>query len=464
MSDPRRRGDAGDAAFLAGMHTFHQAQSSDALAEGMDALNAFARRNARGSPGTVKGGVFERIVAAKFNALAARQGAAVRAKVTADHGRPTAPADIEVVRGEHVVGRAQMKNSDDPAWISKSQSDEKYRGMQKVVPSDKAEATRAHARQHAGDDADMKDTARRAHGELRGGGVRAGATTHDETVWATKHPSTYAAIRKGQAMAVEGAAASAVAAGNAALMAGLFAAVRHGTKVYAGEMDWKDAAGATARESAGAAVAATGRAAGATVLRNIARESGAARFAGSAGGGVVIASTVEIGVAIWGFAQGEITQQEFVERSAGAAVRNTVGLLCSKGAVALGGTGAVTVLAPMVGVMVAGYVFQSSFAILENAALAEEERIRIEMLCAESIVALVRERTEVQREVALAVGRVDESFAAALAAIDAALVADDDASVEGLARALEVFGTTLRFPTFEAFEAFLDDPDAELVL
>lgn len=463
--DRRRDGEMYGAAALAAMQTHRHAVASDEMAKGMDALSEFARRNTRGQVCTVKGGIFERIVAAKFNTSAALQGVVVRAELTAEQGRPTAPEDIELRHGDRVVARVQTKMSDDPGWLAKSQSQEKYRGMQKVVPKDQVDATRAHAQRHAVKDQDHADTARRVQGDMHHGSVRAGATAHSEAEWATRHPRAYVAIRKGQMLIAEGAVASVAAAGNAALMAGLFSAVRHGVAVHAGRMSWGDAANATVRESIDAAKAGAVRTVAAVGLRHVARESGAATFAGSAAGGAVVASVVEVGATLWSFARGEISQREFAERAAGATVRNAVGILCSKGAVALGGTGAVATLAPMAGVMAAGYVFQSCVAILENARLAEAERIRIEALCAESMVALTLERAEVQRQVGNAIGRIDASLAAALGDLDTALLDDDsDASLGGLACALGMFGRTLRFPSFEAFEEFLDDPDSELVL
>ncbi len=462
---PRDDCDASGAAFLGATHARAHANASDSMGKVMDDLTAFAARNARGSVSTVKGGIFERIEAAKFNADAARQGASVHARVTADAGRPAAPEDIEILKGSRVQARAQLKNSDKADWLSDSQSQEKYRGMHKVVPKDQVDATRGAARRHADESPDHADTARRVRGELRYGEVRSGGTTHDETLWATRHPRSYGVIRKGQAMAVEGGAAASAGAANAALMAGLFGAVRHGVSVHAGKMSWQDAARATGSESLDAAKVGAVRAVGATVLRTAARESGATQFAQSAIGGVMIASTVEVGVVLWSYARGEITAQQFAECAAGTTVRNTVGALCAKGVAAVGGSGAIAVIAPMAGVMAAGYVFQSCVAILENAALSEAERVRIEAMCTEAMVALLLERRETERQVQRALGRLDDSFAQAMASLDAALLDDDsDATCQGLSDALAVFGHALRFPTFEDFNEFLDDPDAELVL
>ncbi len=463
-NDRRGERDADGGALLGTVHTQHHAHAADAMSEGMDALTRFAARNARGSVHTVKGGIFERIEAAKFNASAARQGAEVRARVTAEHGRPTAPEDIEIMRGASVQARAQLKNSDDGGWLADSQSHEKYRGMQKVVPRDQLDATRSDARRHAEESPDHADTARRVRGELRYGQVSSGGSTHDETVWATRYPKSYAAIRKGQALAVEGGAAAVAAAGNAALMAGLFSAVRHGVAVHNGAMSVKDATQATLDESLGAAKASAGRAVGAVALRSVARESGAAHFAQSAAGGVVIASTVEVGAAVWSLARGEISSAEFAERASSTVVRNTVGVLCAKGVAVAGGSGAIAFLVPMVGVMAAGFVFQSCVAILENAALSQRERERIEALCADAMVALALERAELERQTQAALGRIDASVTTALRGVDAALLDDDsDRACAYLSEALEAFGSAPLFATFEEFNTFLDDPDAELV-
>jgi len=439
------------------------ANASDAFATGINAATRFAERNTRGSVDTVKGGMFERIEAAKFNEAAVRAGATVRVRVTAEDGRPTAPEDLEYVRGAQVVGRVQAKMSGDAARAATMQSEEKYHGMQRLVPRDQAEAARDHAARR--DDPHAQDAARRMTGALRHGRVSSGGTTHAEGRWATQHPSLYASLQKGRAMGVEALDASLRGAITSGLSAGLVTGVTEGVAVAKGQRHVGDAVmrtvGAAGRAAAGRAVSEAAR----VTARTVMREAGGEALAAGLSGAVLSSALVDAGSAVIEVVRGEIDMGSFGERVAGVALRSVTKALGVQAASALGASGLAASAIPCVTVFAAGLVLKSSLDILKEQRLAEAELKRVRVLCASAIAVLDAEEARNAAMCEAAEAGLQQVERVALDAMDALVSGGNpDHVVASLGEALGAMGRTLVFASQEDFDDFLDDPDATLIL
>ena len=95
----------------------------------------------------LKGFLFERIEAGKFNVDAARKGSEFRANVTADTpNRGTDPVDIEIVNSKgKVVQEIQAKTSNDTTNLAREVQNPKYAEMKKLVPKNQVEEVREKA-------------------------------------------------------------------------------------------------------------------------------------------------------------------------------------------------------------------------------------------------------------------------------------------------------------------------------
>lgn len=473
MSKRRRRGAERlradrDAAGLGGgvvgaAHATRAAQAGDQLRTDMDLFRLAVKQFDAVGEAQKKGNFLEYIESAKFNEAATRQGSRVRTVVTAANGAPTGPVDLQFKSGCRALGGVQSKASRSTPTLVRELSKPKYRGMQKLVPSEMAPRVRETSGKLAdrlasrGDPRgpDVRDTARTVTGELRHGRVRSGGTSNDTLEQATRQPGRYAAGRELTAGFREAAKAGVGGAMGGGLVAAALSAARGGVEVWQGRASVgatakrvaKDAAGGAAR---GAAVAVAG-----AVLRNAGAKAGIRALSKSNVATGVAAGLIEATGVVIAYAQGRVDGEAAATALGETACSTAAGIYA--GAVAgsfLGPAGAA--VGSVAGYMLCTFVYQGCLAATRNARLAIEEADRLDELTREVVAELERSRRELERMFDAALARREGEIEAPLTQIEQGLAAGrPDAVVDGLTRFAGTLGKRLGFESFEGFDEWM---------
>ncbi|MEQ9498728.1 MAG: hypothetical protein RIT81_17755 [Deltaproteobacteria bacterium] len=177
------------AAAAAAGHNAAMPAAEAALRAGERAINAMGRRCSAQLDSCLGGRIAEEVHAATFNANAHLSGApTLTARTTASVGRPSAAADIELLRAGRIVDGAQLKYSRFPGQNAQRLSRADYRPMQKVAPSDQLAKTADVARRleqrnalrRPARAAELRDTAERVTDRITHDGVTSEPLTFDE--------------------------------------------------------------------------------------------------------------------------------------------------------------------------------------------------------------------------------------------------------------------------------------------
>ena len=447
-----------------------EAAASDAMREGMA---RFLEESGKNTPADqLKGNLFEYIEVARFNKQAALQGSQATARVTAADGRPHAPADIEIIEGHTVVNRVQSKVSNDPSYLSREQADPKYRGMDRLVPQDKADATRLHSEMRAetllkeGDPRaeDYQDSSSRIEGELRHREASSGGTTAKELEFASEYPKLFAALEEGGALAQEAHKAGLHGAGAAAVLGGAISIGRNMDAYSKGELEGKEAAVNIAADIGKTAVRGYSTAATGSGIRHVAAKAGLPTLAKSNVAIPVAAALIETGVVVYDYMKGEISAGEAAERigSTGCSTLASIYTGAAAGAV-FGPVGAV--VGTMAGYMVTTWVYQSCIAIMRNARLAEEEAARVVALCEQAVRSLDQQRESFESALNERLNEKQARFDGLFKEIDEALVSDrTDDAILALSGLVASCGQELGLVNFEEFDAFMLESDTPLTI
>ena len=431
-----------------------QAAATDALHEG---LAEFARKAGQGTPlGQLKGFLFEHIMAAKFNRNAAAAGRAVHAKVTGSSpGGGHSPADIKLVgsSGEKLV---QAKASDDPSWLARQATDPKYDGMDVVSPEDQADIVNQKLAE--------RGQSRRVVKELQADGVSSGSTTTKELDQATANPKLYRLRMEAKQVGVEVLDAGAKGAIGGAVVGGALSAIHNVRAYLSGNVDGGTAAKNVAKDtvaSAGRGAATSGLGA---VVRQTGRHAGLQTLKKSNVATAVASGLIDVGVAVYAFAKGEISAEEAAERigETGCSTASGVYAGAAAGAI-LGPPGAV--VGSIIGYMAMSWVYQSCLVVLRQARLAEEEAARTVVLCAEATRAMDQQREHFEMQLETWLKRREAAFEQCLTAVDRATAQDEtEDAVTALACLAGMTGSALRFKDFGQFDSFMTQSDGPLVL
>ena len=425
-----------------------QAAASDVLLEGM---KGFLREAQKKTPDPqLKGNLFERIEAVKFDRNAAAAGKDIDARLTADIGRPHDPRDI-------LVGHKpfQLKASDDVEWLAKKACDPKYEGIEVLVPSDMVDKVNREL--------EKLGKAKRVSGELQKGGIRSGGTENKEIEQATKNPERYAQIETAKQIGREAIEAGVYATVAAAVIGGAMSAVKNGLAYRDGNID-----GGQALENVGKDAAQSGARGGVTAALGVGVRHGARNLGIPMKSNIataVAAAVVEVGVTVYDFAKGKISAEEAGQRIGETGCSAAGGMYVGAAAGAIfGPPGAV--VGSMVGYMATAWVYQSCMAVLKQARLAEEEAARLEALCAESVQEWNRRRQEFESRMTGLLEERHAAFSHCFAVIDEAIEADEvDNAVGGLALLASMTGSALKFEGFEEFKELMEqETDARLVI
>ena len=474
--DRRRSGDAGahrrplqgrpettsfvGSAIGAGLGT-SEARASDVLSEGMAAL----LRRATGSsvdPGKLKGNLFEYIEAAEYNTNAARAGISVRAKVTADAGRPHDSADVIFVDDKgRILSRAQMKagSNEYNTWAL---SDPKYASMQKLVPKDKVDSTRRMAignesNPNPTDPRDYGDTAERVQGELKYGDVSSGGTTTTELQNATQNPDRYASRRLLDQFGREAVDTGMKTAGASAVIGWALSAVRNGVAYSKGEIDGKQVVENITKDTVKAGVRGGATGALGVGIRYVAKLGGPKVLARSNVACAVAAWLIETGIAVYQYARGDISGQEAGERIGGTAC----GTVSNIGIAAVAGTvfGPIgSIVGGIAGYLLSSHVYQSCIAVFRNARLAEEDAERVVALSQQAVEAMRQQRRQIENRLAAYLDKRQERLDRYFDEIDhAILTKQPEDAVQALGGLVSASGLKPLFRDFQEFDRCMID-------
>lgn len=444
------------------------AEASDVMREGMAALLEKAKKTRNVGVAQKKGNFFEYIEAAKFDTDAARHRSALRASVTDANGAPHAPADIELKRGSEVVADVQAKSNEKASDLAYGVAQEKYEGMNRLVPEDKASHARDLMNQRiekgtlkAGDYEDARD---HLQGELQHGEIGSGGTTHDELRDAAHDPSAYALKQEAQAAAEEIGVNAGAAGGATFVCTALYCSLLNGARVYRGEISAKEAAAETTKKTTkqggrGAAVGAAG-----AVIRNGAAREGLAQLAQSNVATSVAAATIDLGVTTHDLIKGEITPEEAVREMGQTTTSTMSGIYAGAAAGALFGPPGL-VIGSTAGYLACSGVYQSCMSVLSEAELAKEEARLALAMCEEACEVMEAQRLEFERSIEEVTEARREIFEMHFSSIDSSLRSGNPEEVVlALSEMADTLDQNLKYEKFEEFDQFMIETDEPLRL
>lgn len=446
-----------------------QAAGADVMRTGMSQFLGEAQRLSALPVAIKKGNLFEFIEAAKFNYDAALKSSSAVAEVTAALGDTTAPMDIVLRDCGGVAAHVQAKVSESSTYTSRVLSTEKYAGMKKLVPQDRAPRVRqisaglAHRMGQRGDpDAvHYADTAANVQGELTLGDISSGGTDLAEAIDAATAPRRYALKMSATAIANEAMTAGAYAALGSAVLRGAIEAAKATLVVADGENLGADALSLSARGVLQSAIQGGATATLATTIRHTVGQPGLAKANVAT---ALAAGMIDAGAAVYSFIRGEIAADELMHRLGQNGCGTVSGLYTG---VVVGATlGPVGVLVgSLAGYLIATNTYQSCLAILDRARLAEEESRRAIALLEASRQQIAAETEAFERLWRGLLAEREGLFRASLKTIDAGLAdGDPEVAVAGLSEFVGLCGLSLGFSDFDSFDHFMRTSTEPIVL
>ncbi|QRG70272.1 hypothetical protein [Brevibacillus choshinensis] len=445
----------------------HEAEASRVAVDGMDSLRSMADSLRNVGVEQKQGNLFEIIEATKFNMDAASKGADIRAYVTALEGDPHAKADIVIRSGGKILDEVQAKSSNDAARLTRMVSDEKYRGMQKLVSMEKADRVRELAENRANSGSiyseDYRDTLRNVKGKLTYKELHSSGTSYEETIHATEHTAAYSSQLESEQFKKEIGVTSAQAAAASAVVGGAVSLIKNGIAVSKGQASLEQAAKNTLKETGAAGMRGASTGAISAGIRTAAQKAGIDALAKSNVATSIAAGVVDMGVTMLRYAKGEISSEQAVEKigQTGVSTASSIYAGAAAGAV-FGPVGAV--VGSMAGYMIATGLYQSSLSILNEAKLAEEEAQRVMALCDAAASEMRSRRAEFEAAMKQKLQYNDREFKKCFQLIDSGLAADrfvdTIVALEGFA---QVFGKELKLSHFGEFDSYMKQ-DKPLIL
>ncbi|MDZ8066095.1 MAG: hypothetical protein RMY64_10715 [Nostoc sp. DedQUE08] len=458
--------------FVSGVHGAVEAQqnaaATDAIQQGMDLFRIAAEKLGAVDPKISQGNLFEYIEAAKFNADAALNNSPLKAVVTAAEGKPHAVADILIKKGNLVIEEVQAKSMDKASHLTHAVSNQKYQGMQKLVPDGNAEKVKqlAEKRSQLGTfkAEEYADTAKNTTDRLKAGKIQSDGTSYKENLWAAENPDIYAAITEAKYVAKEAAVTGANAAVAGFIVGGVISAVKNSITVFKGENTVEDAIVSTVKDAGKSGVRSGTTGIGGTLIRYGATKLGVKALAKSNVAVTVAAGVIDVGASVYSFAKGEITTQELIERVGQTGTCTTYSLYAGTAAGAIfGPVGAI--VGSIAGYLIAASIYQSAATIFKQAHLAEEEAEQVEAICEAACKVMAEQQAEFEHLFEANFQARCVEFDACFAAIDAGLTSNKpELTTLALANFAELFGKKLQFENFQEFDDFMINSDQPLIL
>jgi hypothetical protein len=347
---------------------------------GMNLLKKTAQQYLNCSPGITQGRLFEIIEATKFNVNAAKAGEIFRAFTTDSLGDPHAAADIVIKDGYNILKEIQAKSSNSAAGLVRMVSDAKYKDMDRLVNTEKAEKVKELIEKRAAANGIYADDYRQAaphiKGELQYKNIGSGGTTHDEAMRATENTNQYVLEQKVSQFVSGTFSAMANGALAGAFVGGGTAVFQQGFQVAAGSQSITNASkniAKTTGQSAARNAVTAGIAHGIKYLgKDLPFIKGNAAVA-------LASSAVKCTELTYQYIKGHISVEEYLERVGENAVSTLSGIVLSAaGAVMFGPVGAAA--AATVAMIGMKQLYQSFITAREDLKLTIEERKKAEQL------------------------------------------------------------------------------------
>jgi hypothetical protein len=453
------------AAQIASYLNRNEAAASDMAIEGMDLFREAAKKHANVDINISQGNLFEYIEAAKFNMEAARKGFSnTKAVVTAADGAPHAAADMLIKKNNTIVAEIQAKSSDSTAGATYMISDEKYRGMQKLVNSDKAEPVRDLATRRASmgthKQEDYLDTAKNVTGETHYGEIRSGGTSYNEAKAAAENPELYAKQFEMNQFKQELMTTTTSAAVTGGVMGGAISVIKNGFSLYNDEVDAIQAGKNIAKDTIKSGTRAGATGALGTSIRVGAQKADLVALGKGNVATSLAAGVIDCGVTIYSYAKGEISAEVAMERM-GQTSFSTASSIFSGLVVGVAfGPGIIATMGSVAGYMLATHVYQNCIAIFKSAKLAEEEADRLVALLNESIEQMKQQRALFEQYVEEQLKVKSNHYKKCFKAIESGLESGNPTDVvQGLQEFTGAFGHQLKLVTFEEFDDYMKKND-----
>ena len=451
------------------------AEATLAVFRDSEQLRRVIDANAKVDPAILQGRALEFLEVLKFNQAAAEAGSSLHA--TATHFiDPHAAADVLISDGGTVIKEVQAKSYSRAADAARVLADEKYEGMDRLVPKDGADKIRELIDRHrqrfsfdsSRSDA-LSDVADHLTDELHANGIGSGGTTRAQAEFAAKHPHIAELQLRGEAVLKEVGQAGLIGGAVGGGLTGTFSAIQQAMRLSDGETTATEAILVTIKATASGAVRGGSVAGGSRLIAITANEVGVARVLGEMGPGAIANAIFEAGLSTHRFARGEIDHEAYREELGGAALRATASTYC-------GMAGQLLIPVPVVGAAVgaiSGYV--AAAVLVESGvlglgsnnivAIAEERQEVIERECAAAILELRSCQEELEQlEQAYGDG-FRETFSPLLDELKEHQQAGlHRNSLERLISIGNSLGRALPWQSMEEFDAFMLDDELELVL
>ncbi|RSK28804.1 hypothetical protein EJF36_19055 [Bacillus sp. HMF5848] len=443
----------------------HEAAATDSAIAGMDLFREAAQKLAKVDIGKKQGNLFEYIEATKFNMDAARKGALdTKAFVTAAEGDPHAAADIIIKKGNKVVEEIQAKSSNSSVEATYMISDEKYRGMQKLVNSDKEEAVRnlATKRSNMGThkQEDYIDTARNVTGGAHHGDIRSDGTSYDEVIGAAENPERYANQLEMKQFKQEITTTATQAAVVGGVIGGAISLVQNSIQVSQGKLDAKDAGMNVVKNTAKSSVKSGATGALGSTIRIGAQKAEISALAKGNVATSIAAGVIDCGVTIYSLAKGEIKAEEAMERMGQTAFSTSSSIYAGLVAGVAFGPGIIATMGSLAGYMLATHVYQSCIAIFKSAKLAEDEAERVIALLNEAIREMQTQRELFEKNVKEHLQSQRKMFQKCFNDIEIGLETGNPVQVINvLEQFTATFGKQLKLTNFEEFDRYMKKND-----
>ncbi|MEO0928377.1 MAG: hypothetical protein AAFY63_21240 [Cyanobacteria bacterium J06643_13] len=441
------------------------AKATDAMVQGMDLFREAAAKLGAVNPKIVQGNLFEYIEAAKFNADVALQNSSLKAVVTAAEGNPHAAADLLIKDGDRVVREVQAKSMNRVNNLTDSLSDNKYQGMQKLVPDGNASQVRelAQKRSQYNNIDNYTDTANNVTDQLNCNGIESGGTSYRENLWAAENSELYVAITEGKYVAQEAVITGANAAIAGFVISGAISGIKNTIAASKGDISFEQAFANTLQDGGKSSLRSGITGAGGTVIRYGATKLGINALSKSNVAVTVAAGVIDIGASVYSFTKGEITSEELITRIGQTGTCTTYSLYVgAAGGAILGTMGAV--MGSMAGCLIAASIYQSATAIFQEACLAEAEAKRIIAMCDTACQIMKEQRREFKRLFELNFKACTAKLDAYFAAMNAGLNSHNyELTNKSLGDMSTFFGKKLQFETFAEFDGFMINSNNSLV-
>ena len=386
-------------------------RGTDATERGMELFLKKTNQIRKVGYDQAKGNLFEYIEVAKINKNLANKGSSRHYEVTdakkewGGLGEPHAPDDFRGYEGAKVIARGQAKinnNPRDTANSAKGITNSKYKDMQRNVASDKYEdVSKALADKYKKGEI-SKDVYQDAKINLRKGltddhsGISSGGTSTKELQKAAANPEGYARDFRLNQYTKEVVTTSANMALSQMVMTGVITTTSNLFEVFKNRKELDEAIKDIGVEVSHAGVRGGVTGVLASFLRIGGRKAVIPVISDAAASTTIAGGVIDCGVAVYEYAQGEISPEELKESLQNTAIKSVATIYFTKSIELVVGTA--NPFLPMAIYTVASYVVTSTREIIKNARLNAKEYNRIASLYEEATRQMIEYRKIVEEQ------------------------------------------------------------------